>query len=141
MLLAARHGVGAAFRLERSLDLDELCAEARQQCLDRRIALEPEPALQHLHRHVAVAQMPGQPGEARKVASPRLDQWLGLGHDLHQTALLEHQRVIRTEPDRLGEVKLHACALDAEHKAFLSLALSEGQDQRVDDFGVVPVSS
>ena len=115
--------VGAAFRLERRVDRNELRAEALQQRLDRRIALEPQPPLQHLHRHVTVAEMPGQPRQRRKVGGARLDQRLGLGHHLDQAAVVEHQRVVGAKPHRLGEIELDAGAFDAEQEALLRLAL------------------
>ena len=108
-----------------------------QQRLDRRIALEPQPPLQHLHRHMPVAEMPGEPRQRRQIGGARLDQRLGLGHDLDEGAVIEHQRVVGAQPHRLGEIELDAGAFDAEQKALLRLALRVGQDQRIDD-GVGP---
>ena len=138
VMIAGRCGIGAAFRLERRLDRDDLGAEALQQCLDRRIAPQPQPALQHLHRHMAVAEMPGEPRQRRQIGGARLDQRLGLRHHLDQPAVVEHQRIVGAQPHRLGEIELDAGALDAEQKALLRLALGVGQDQRVDDGRVAP---
>src|SRR5207244_1598485 len=54
VVIADRRVISAALRLERRVDGNHLGAEAAQQRLDRRIGLEPEPAFQHLHRHMAV---------------------------------------------------------------------------------------
>jgi hypothetical protein len=138
MIMIARCGViGAALRLERRVDGHNLGAEAVQQRLDRGIRLQPEPALQNLHRHMAVAEVPGEPGERRQIGSARLDQRLGLGHDLHQTAVIEHQCVVGAQPHQLGEVELDASAFDAEQKALLRLTLGMRQDERVDG-GCIP---
>ena len=55
MIMADRHRIGAALRLEWRFDRRHLGAEAKQQLLDRRITTQPQPPLQHLYRHVPVA--------------------------------------------------------------------------------------
>ena len=136
-VIAHRRVVGAALRFERRIDGDHLGAEALQQRLDRRIGLEPEPALQHLHRHMAVAEVPREPGERRQIGGPRLDQRLGLRHDLDEAAVVEHQRVVGAQPHRLGEVDLNADAFGAEQESLLRLTLGMRQNKRVDG-GRVP---
>ena len=132
MMLVRRRRIGAALGLERRVDGNDLGAEASQQRLDRRIALEPQPTLQHLHRHMPVAEMPGEPRQRRQIGGAHLDQWLGLRHHLDQPAIVEHQRVVGAQPHRLGKIKLDAGALDAEQEALLRLALRVGKDERVD---------
>jgi hypothetical protein len=133
--------IGTAFRLERRFDLDEPGAEAREQCLDRRIALESELAFQHLHRHMTVAEMPSEPGKPWKVGSASLDQELGFRHHVHQVPLLQHQCVIGSKPHRLGEIEFHASALQPKYKSFLGVALGVRQNQRVDDGPLAPLGS
>jgi len=129
MIVIAHHRVvGAALRLERRIDGNHLGAEALQQRLYRRIGLEPEPALQNLNRHVAVAEVPGEPRERRQIGSTRLDQRLGLRHDLDKPAVVEHQRVVGAQPHRLGEVELDTRAFDAEQEALLRLTLGVRQN-------------
>jgi len=125
--------VGAAFGLERRVDRDHLGAERCEQFFDRRIALHPQPLLQDLHRHMPVAEMPGEPRQRRKVGGARLDQRFGLSDDLDQRAVIEHQRVIGAKPYVFGEIELDAGAFDAEREALLRLPLRMRQDQRVDD--------
>jgi hypothetical protein len=137
-MIAGSSFVGSTLRLERRVDRRDLRAEALQQCLDGGIALEPQPALQHLDRHVPVAKVPGQPRQPRQIGGARLDQRLGLGHDLNQPAGVELQRVVGAKPHRLGKVQFDASAFHAEQEALLRLALRVGQDQRVDRGGVPP---
>ena len=138
-LIAHRRVVGAALRLERRIDGDHLGTEALQQRLDRRIGLEPEPALQHLHRHMAVAEVPSEPGERRQIGGPRLDQRLGFRHDLDEPAVVEHQRVVCAQPHRLGEVDFDAGAFDAEQESLLRLTLGMRQNKRVDGGRIPPL--
>ena len=58
-----------------------------------------------------------------KIVGAHLDQRLGLGHDLDQPAVVEHQRVVGAKPHRLGEIELDAGAFDPEQEALLRLAL------------------
>ena len=83
MIVTVRLGglVSAAFGLERRVDQRDLGAQALQQRFDRRIAREPQPPLQYLHRHMAVAKMPGETRERGKIRGPNLDQRFGFGND------------------------------------------------------------
>lgn len=120
MMVAGGRGIGPALGLERRFDDDDFCAKAFQQRLDGGIAPEANLPVQHLHRNMAVAEMPGEPGKARKIGRPRFDQRLRLGNDLDQVAIVEEQRIISAKANRVGEIELDAGAFDAEQKAFLS---------------------
>ena len=141
MMIAGRQPISAAFRLERRLDGNELGTEALEQCLDRRIAAQPQPPLQHLNRHVSVAEMPGEPCERGKIGRARLDQRLGRRHHLDERAVLQHERIVGSHPRRLSKVELDAGTVCTEQKAMLGLALREGKNERVDDPGTVPLGS
>jgi hypothetical protein len=133
--------VGPAFRLERRVDRNHLGAERREQFLDRRIALQAEALLQDLNRHVPVAEMPGKPRECRQIGRTRLDQRLGLRHDLDQRAVVQNQRVVGAEPHLVRKIEFDASALDAEHEALLRLPLCMRKDQRIDNVSVLPLGS
>ena len=96
MLVVVSDGnrIGAAFGLEWRFDRDKLCAQPFQQRFDGRIALEPQPPVEHLDWHVAVAEMPGQASQRAEVGCTRLNQRLRLGHHLDHGAVVEQQRVI-----------------------------------------------
>ena len=137
MMVAGRCGIGPTLGLERRFDGHDLCAKAFQQRLDGGVALEANLPVQHLHRNVAVAEMPGEPGKARKVGRPRFDQRFGLGNDLNQVAVVEEQCIVGAKAYRVGELEFDAGAFDAEQEALLRRALGIGQDQGVDD-GLIP---
>jgi hypothetical protein len=82
---------------------------------------------------MAVAEMPGQPRQSSKIGGARLDQWLGLGDNLDDPAILEHKGIVGAQPHGLGEIDLDARSLDPEQETLLHLTLREGKDQRVDD--------
>jgi hypothetical protein len=133
--------VGPALRLERRLDDGDLRAGTGQPLLDGSIAFQPQLALEDLHRHVAVAEVPSESRQRREVGGPHLDQRLGLGHHLHQAAVVQHQRIIGAKPHRFWEVEFDAGAFDAEQETFLGLPLGMRQDQRIQDCGIAPFGS
>ena len=133
--------VGAAFRLERRVDGDDLGAERREQFLDRGIALKPQTLLQNLHRHVAVAEMPSKPRQRRKVSGAGLDQRFGLSHDLNQRTIIQHQGIVSAKPHLFWEVELDANAFNTEHETLFRLPLRMREDERVDDVSTLPFGS
>ncbi len=140
-VIAHRRVIGAALRFERSINGGHLGAEAMQQRFDRGIGLQPEPALQNLHRHMTIAEMPGKSSESRQVDGTRLDQRLGFRDDLDEPTIVEHQRVVGAEPHRLREVELDASAFDPEQKTLLRLTLSMRQNERVGGNCIPPLGS
>jgi len=140
-VIARGRGIGATLRFERSVERDDLRAQALQQRLDRRIAFEPQPALQHLDRHMPVAEVPGKPRQRRKIRRAHLDQWFGLGHDLNESAVVEHQRVVGAQPHSFGKIELDAGAFNAEHETLLRQPLRIRQDQRIDGGRIQPFGS
>jgi hypothetical protein len=123
MTMLLRSFVGAAFGLERRIDHGHLGAQALEQRFYRRIAGEPQPPLQELHRHMAVAEVPGQARESGKIGRANLEQRLGFSDDLDQFAVVQHQRIVGAQPRSLREINLYADAFDPEHKALFHLPL------------------
>ena len=140
-VIARGRGIGATLRFERSVERDDLRAQALQQRLDRRIAFEPQPALQHLDRHMPVAEVPGKPRQRRKIRRAHLDQWFGLGHDLNESAVVEHQRVVGAQPHSFDKIELDAGAFNAEHETLLRQPLRIRKDQRIDGGRIQPFGS
>ena len=97
------------------------------------IALRTDAVGQHLHRHMAVAEMPGEPRQRGHVGGARLDQRLGRGHDLDQRAVVEQQRIVGAQPHRLCEIDLEAAAFDAGRRSLLRAALGVIENDGVDD--------
>ena len=71
-----RHRIGAAFRIERRLDDDDLGAEPRQKRFDRRVPAQPQPIGEDLYRHMAVAEIPGEPCERIEIARDEMPRAL-----------------------------------------------------------------
>lgn len=82
MAVRRRHFVGAAFGLERTLDLADLRTEPLQHVGDDVIAPDPEPGRPDLGLEMAIAEVPGEAHQMTGVAAADLGKLLRLGDDL-----------------------------------------------------------
>jgi hypothetical protein len=137
MSMVMRRHIRSVVRLERRRQVRALQAVLRQQRLDLGPFLQPDPAGENLHRDVAVAE---RHEEARsggeipcEVSGAQFDHRLGVGDDLGQPAVVEHQEVVGAQARRLGKIELDAGAPAAEHEALLAAAFVEFQQQRIGD--------
>jgi hypothetical protein len=127
--------IGAALRIEWRLDGDDPRPKAGEQRLDRRIAPQPQAVGQDLHRHVAVAEMPGHAGKRFKILGTDLDQGLGFSDHLNEAAVIEHEQIAHAQRHRRREIDLVARAIEANQQTALRPARREGQNRCVDDAG------
>ena len=65
-----RSGIGAAFGIERRLDLDDARAEPLHHRLDDVVAADAQPFRHDLRRQMAVAEMPGDPDQMMRIGCP-----------------------------------------------------------------------
>ena len=63
-------GIGAAFGIERRLDLDHAGAQTRHHRLDDVVAADAQRLRHDLRRQMAVAEMPGDADQMLRIASP-----------------------------------------------------------------------
>ena len=85
--------IGAAFGIERRLDLDHARTESLHHFLDDVIAPDAQAAGHDLGRQMAIAEVPGDPYQMAGIGAPDLEQRLGRGHHLDQPAVFQHQRI------------------------------------------------
>jgi len=86
-------GIGAAFRIERSFDLDEARAQTSHHRLDHMVAADAQSPRGDLGRQMPVAEMPGEANQMLRIASPDFKERLGRCHHLDQPAVFQYQRV------------------------------------------------
>ena len=134
-MVLRRRDIGAAFRIERRLDGDNARAEALEQGSQGRVAAQADATAEDLHRHMAVAEMPGEPRQRHRIGGARLDQRLGLGHDLDHAPVGEQQAIAHAQGDRLGEIELAAGPLDADHDTALYAAPGRIKNDGIDRSG------
>ena len=98
-------GIGAAFGIERRLDLDDARAQPRHHRLDDVVATNPQAFRHDLRRQMAVAEMPGDPHQMERVGATDFHQRLWSGDHLDQATVLQHQRIATAQRDGVFEVE------------------------------------
>src|SRR6266446_1752820 len=112
----AAAGIGAAFGIERCLDLDHAGAEPLHHRLDDVIAPDPQAFGHDLRWQMAVAEMPGDSNQMVRVGAPYLEQRLRRRHHFDQTPIVEHQRVAAAQRDRVFQIEQERQAPRAGHR-------------------------
>ena len=111
-----RMGIGAAFGIERRLDLDHAGAKALHHRLDDVIAPDAQAFPGDLGRQMAVAEMPGDPDQMLRIGAANFDQRLGRGHHLNHAAIVEHQRVAAAQGDGVFQIEQEFKSAGAGHR-------------------------
>ncbi|MDR6661844.1 putative Rdx family selenoprotein [Tardiphaga robiniae] len=100
-----RSGIGAAFGIERRLDLDHPRAKTLHHLLDDMIAADTQPLGHDLRRQMAIAEMPGEPHQMAGIGTTDLDQRLRRCDHLDQAAVFQHQRIAAAQGDGVFEIE------------------------------------
>jgi hypothetical protein len=105
VMLVMAGDVGAAFRVERRLDLEDTDAKALHHLLDHVIAANPQMSAGNLDRQVSVAEMPGDPHQLPRVGAANLDQRFWRSNNFNQSTIFEHERVTAAQRDGLRQIE------------------------------------
>jgi hypothetical protein len=123
--------IGAAFRIERRLDLDHAGAQTRHHGLDDVIPADPQSLCHGLRRQMPVAEMPGDADQVLRIAPPDLEQRLGSRDDLDQPPILQNQRITAAQRHGVFEVEQEFEAARAGHRHPPPVAIVKVEDDRV----------
>ena len=69
------------------------------------VAPDPQTLAYDLRWQVAIAEMPRDANQMKRIVTSNFDQWFWRGHDFDQTAILQHQRIAAAQRDRNFEVE------------------------------------
>ena len=127
----AAAGIGAAFGIERRLDLDDARAQSPGHRLDDMIAPDPQAPRRDLGRQMAVAEMPGDPDQMQRVGAADFDQRLGRGDHFDQPAVIEYQRIAAAQCDGIFEVEQEFQAPRPNHRHPTPVTIVEVEDDRI----------
>jgi hypothetical protein len=98
-------GIGATFRVERRLDLDQPRTEPLHHRFDHVVAPDAQAASGDLRRQVTVAEMPGDADQMLRIAAADFHQRLRRRDNFHQPAVLKHQCVATAQGHRIFEIQ------------------------------------
>jgi hypothetical protein len=118
-------GIGAAFRIEWRLDLDDAGAEALYHFLDDVIAPDPQRLAHDLRRQMAIAEMPGKANQMEWVVTANFEQRFRGGHDFDETPVLQNQRIAAAQRHRRLEVEQKLQSARPGHRHPPSMAVVE----------------
>ncbi len=108
--------IGTALRIERRLDLDDARAESLHHLLDDVVPADAQALAHDLRRQMAVAEMPGDAHQMRRIGAPDLDQRLGRRHHFDQPSVFQHQRVAAAQRDGVFKIEEEFEAARARHR-------------------------
>jgi len=131
IMVMAATDIGAAFRIERRLDLDHAGAKALHHFLDYVVAADPQMLSRDLDREMSVTEMPGEPHHLAGVDAAKFDQRLGGGDHFDKTAIFEHQRIAAAQCDRLRQIEQELEAAGAGHGHATAMTVVELQHDGV----------
>lgn len=123
--------IGAAFGIERRLDLDHPSAKALHHLLDHVITSYSQSPLHDLRRQMAVAEMPADANKMLRVLAADFNKRLRCRHDLNQPAVLKHQRVAAAQCDRLLEIQHELDPARAGHRHPPPVPIVEVEHDRI----------
>ena len=98
-------GIGAAFGIERRLDLDHARTEALHHGFDDVVAADAQALGHDLRRQMTIAEMPADADEVMRIAAADLQQRLGCRDHFDQPPVFQHQRVAAAQGDGVFQVE------------------------------------
>ncbi len=135
VIVAVRHHmlrIGAAFRIERRLDLRHLGAEAAYHVLDDVIATDPQLLTEDLGRKVTIAEMPGDAHEVLCILRADFGKRLGRRKHFHEASVFQRQRVAGPQHDRFLQIEQEFEAANALHGDPPAMPVVEIEHDRID---------
>ncbi|KZD22791.1 hypothetical protein A4A58_28020 [Tardiphaga robiniae] len=120
-----RCGIGAAFGIERRLDLDHARAQTLDHFLDHMVAADAQPLGHDLRRQMAVAEMPGEPHQMAGIGTTDFDQRLGSCNHLNETPVFQHQGVAAPQGDGVFEIEQEFQSARPRHRHAATMTIVE----------------
>ena len=124
--------ISAAFGIERRFNRCQARAQPLQHRLERAVRPHAQAVGKNLHRHVPVAEVPGNPRQVRQVVAANLDQRLRLDHHVDDAAVVEFKRVPIAQENSLGKHRADLSAVHAGEMPGLQAALVRLENDGVD---------
>lgn len=123
VVTASRRGIGAAFGIERRLDERDFAAKAARHVLDDVITSDPQGASGQFHRQVAIAEMPGDPGERDRVLATDFGERFWRRDHFHDAPVIEQEAVAAAQHHGLGQVEEKGEAAHARHRQAAAITI------------------
>jgi len=109
-------GIGAAFGIERRLDLDDSRAKPLHHRFDHMISADAQRLGHDLGRQMPVAEMPGDPDQMVRIGAANFNKRLRRCDHFDQPAVVEHQRIAAAQRDGVFEIEQELKPARAAHR-------------------------
>jgi len=131
VMIMAAAGIGAAFRIERRVDLDHPGAKPLGHVGDDMIVTNAQGFAQNLRRQMPIAEMPGDAHQMMRIVAADLDERLGRGDDLDKPAIVQHQRVAAAQRNCLRQIEQKFKAARAAHRHTAAMTIVEIENDAI----------
>lgn len=108
--------IGAAFGIERRLDLGDAGAKPLHHRLDHMIAADAQAFCHDLRRQMPVAEMPGDPDQMLRIVAADFHQRFRCRDHLDQPAVFQHQRITAAQGDGVFQIEQEFEPARARHR-------------------------
>ncbi|SEN90977.1 hypothetical protein SAMN05443254_113138 [Bradyrhizobium sp. OK095] len=124
-------GIGAAFGIERRLDLDHAGTEALHHGLDDVVAADAQGLGHDLRRQMAVAEMPADTDKVVRIVAADLEQRLGRRNHFDQPSVLQHQRIAAAQRNGILQVEQEFETPGPRHRHAAAVPIVEIEHDRI----------
>jgi hypothetical protein len=124
-------GIGSTFRIERGFDLDDARAEPLHHGFDHVVMTDAKTLSDNLGRQMAVAKMPGQPHEMRRISASNFDKLLRGSYHLDQPAIFQHQSIAAAQGDRFFKVEQEFKTAGTRHRHTAAMTVVETEHDSI----------
>ncbi|MET4325651.1 hypothetical protein ABIB80_001472 [Bradyrhizobium sp. i1.15.2] len=124
-------GIGAALGIERRLDLDHARTEALHHGFDDVVAADAQALGHDLRRQMAIAEMPADANKVVRIVAANLEQRLGRGDHLDQSAVLQHQCIAAAQGDGILQVEQELEPPRSRHRHPAAVSIVEIEHDRI----------
>jgi hypothetical protein len=129
-----RRLICAAFGIEWRLDFDDARAELRCHFCDHMVPPNAQIFREKLRRHMAIAEMPGEPRTMQGVDTADFQQRLGRCQYFNQTIVLQYKCVAMAQEGGFRKVEQKCQPMRTPHIHTATMAVVEGEHDAVGRF-------
>lgn len=130
-LRVAGIGIGAAFGIERRLDLDHTRAEPLHHGFDDVVTADAQGFGHDLRRQMTIAEMPADADEMVRIVAADLEQRLGRRDHLDQPSVLQYQRITAAQRDGVLQVEQEFEPPRPRHRHAAAVPIVEIEHDRI----------
>ena len=124
-------GIGSAFRIERSFDLDDARAEPFHHGFNHMVMPDAKTFTDNLGRQMTIAEMPRQPHKMCRIGCSDFQKMLRSGDHLDQPAIFQHESIAAAQGNRLFKIKQEFKAAGTHHRHAAAMTVVETEHDSI----------